>query len=203
VTNAGARHKRDLRERAREKQIRLTDNEAREEGVDPAHNQTLRDHHGHVSLHHAHHAFHGRRIAHGIRSRLAPRLRVGQELALLVSLHHEPLASLKGSWREHIGVGAQVNTTDERALLADLGEVLLLGRRLEERHGVVAEDTRQDLEAMLDRWIASNGTRTYHDHCDGEQYPPTVHLLVMLCCLQPRTDIQQGGIPMDRLHHGL
>lgn len=43
-------------------------------------------------------------------------------------------------------VCAQVDAADERALLADLGKVLFLGRGLQQCHGVVAEDTGKDLE---------------------------------------------------------
>ena len=123
----------------------LTDDKTREEGIDPSHDQRLRNHHSHISLHHAHHAFHGRRVAHRIRPRLAPLVRLSQELAFLVRRHHVRLPSLERRGRQHVRIAAQVDAAHQCALLPDLRELLLLGRRLEERHGVVAEDARQDL----------------------------------------------------------
>ena len=61
-----------------------TDHESSKEGIDPAHDHSLRDHHSHVPLHHAHHAFHGCRIRHWIALRLAPIFWVFQERAILV-----------------------------------------------------------------------------------------------------------------------
>lgn len=49
-------------------------------------------------------------------------------------------------------VCAQIDAADERALLADLGKVLLLRRGLQQRHGVVAEDTGKDLEMGVRLW---------------------------------------------------
>lgn len=130
------------------KPSRLTNNEARKKGIDPAHNQRLRNHHGHLALHHAHHALHGRRIAHGIRPRFPPHVRLSQELSFLERLHHVCFARGKRRGRDDVGVCAQVDAADERALLADLQQVLFLGRGLQQRHGVVAEDAREDLWAL-------------------------------------------------------
>lgn len=119
----------------------LTDDKPREEGVDPAHDECLWYHHGHVALHHAHHAFHGCRIAHGIRSRLAPLLGLCQELALLVCLHHVALTCGKGIRRENIRICPQVDTAHEGSLLPNLGKIAFLRDGLEQRHGVMAKDT--------------------------------------------------------------
>lgn len=123
----------------------LTDNKAREKGIDPPHDQRLGNHHGHVAFHHAHHALHGRRITHWIGSRLAPQFWLSQKLALLVGLDHVRLARSEGGWREHISVGAKVDAADEGAVLPGLGQVDFLGRGLEKRHCVMAEDACENL----------------------------------------------------------
>lgn len=61
-----------------------TDDKTGEEGVDPAHDQRLRDHHRHVPLHHPHHPFHGRRVRHRVPGRLASVLGVFEEDAVFV-----------------------------------------------------------------------------------------------------------------------
>ena len=48
------------------KQQQHTYDESGKESVYPAHDQCLRDHHGHVALHHTHHALHGGWVAHGV-----------------------------------------------------------------------------------------------------------------------------------------
>lgn len=123
----------------------LTDDETGEKSIDPSHNQRLRDHHGHLAFHHAHHALHSRRIAHWVWPGLAPHLRLSQKLALLIRLHHIRLSGGESSGREDIGVLAQCKAAGERSLLPDLGQVLLLGGRLKERHGIVAKDASENL----------------------------------------------------------
>lgn len=44
----------------------LTEDEALEEEVDPAHDDHLRDHHHHLRLHPGHHAFHSVRVCQGV-----------------------------------------------------------------------------------------------------------------------------------------
>lgn len=121
--------------------IAPTDNKTREKCIDPPHDQSLWHHHSKVSLHHAHHALHGRRIRHGVRSGFASGIGVGQKLSLLVCRHHVCFSCLKGCRRQHVGVCAQVDAAHERALLAELRKCLFLGRALEKDHGIVAEDT--------------------------------------------------------------
>jgi hypothetical protein len=66
----------------------------------------------------------------------------------------------------------------------------------------VAEDAGEDLEVWLDAGLQCEQKGAYHNHRDGEQYPPTVVMLAMPAALD-RDHVQQGGIPMDRLHNGL
>lgn len=98
----------------------LTDHEPREERVDPPHDQRLWNHHCHVALHHAHHTLHSRRVAHRVRSRFAPHIRLCQKLALLIRLYHVCLPGGKGGGSENIGVLAQTQTAGQRPLLSDL-----------------------------------------------------------------------------------
>lgn len=56
-----------------------TDHEAREESIDPAHDQRLRDHHHHIPLQHAHHSLHARRVGHRIRRWLATVIGISQK----------------------------------------------------------------------------------------------------------------------------
>lgn len=74
---------------------RLTNHEPREKGIDPTHDQCLRYHHGHVSLHHAHHPFHGRWICHRIRRRFAPTLGILEECSILERRHQVRLTGGK------------------------------------------------------------------------------------------------------------
>jgi hypothetical protein len=73
-----------------------TDDKAREESIDPAHDQGLRDHHHHVSLKHSHHSFHTRGVSHGIRGGLATVVGVLQKCAVAESSNHVVLAHLEG-----------------------------------------------------------------------------------------------------------
>lgn len=132
-----------------------TDDESRKKRIDPSHDQSLGHHHSHIPLHHTHHALHGGGIRHWVRPRLASVLGLGEELAFLEGRHHVGFARLEGGGGQDVCVGAEMDAADERALLAELCEGLLLGRRLEERHCVVAQDTGQD-----------------HDYGDGEEDPP-------------------------------
>jgi len=66
----------------------------------------------------------------------------------------------------------------------------------------VAEDACENLRVLLVVELSEQRRGTYHNHCDGEQYPPTAMLLVMHIALH-RDHVQQGGIPMNCLHHGL
>jgi hypothetical protein len=182
--------------------IGLTYDEARKEGVNPTHDERLRNHHGHLSLHHAHHALHGGGIRHGIGPGLAPRVWVCQKLALLVRRHHVCFPGLERGRRQHVRVCSQVDAADEGAVLPDLRERLLLRRGLEEDHGVVAEDTCQDLDVLSVAHLADDGGFANHDYGNGEQYPPAAGLSVSFLEAW-RGYAQQRGIPMDRLHHGL
>ena len=42
---------------------------------------------------------------------------------------------------------------------------------------------------------------TYHNHCDGEQNPPTNISSVLPLVAYSALHIQESGIPVDRLHN--
>jgi hypothetical protein len=95
-----------------------------------------------------------------------------------------------------------MDAPNKGARLSDLGECLLLRRALQEDHGVVAENASQDLDVVLIQNIAGDGEFAHHDHSNGKQNPPAAVLSVSF----PKVETgyaQQGGIPMDRLHHRL
>nr|POF26216.1 signal peptidase complex subunit spc2 [Quercus suber] len=71
---------------------------ATEKGIDPAHNQRLRHHHGNIALHHAHHALHHRRIRHGIWFTLASRIRIGKVSAFFGTINECVLSMLEGAY---------------------------------------------------------------------------------------------------------
>ena len=52
---------------------------------------------------------------------------------------------LERGWREDVGVTTEIDTAEERALLADGGKFLFLGRSLHEDCRIVAKDSSQDL----------------------------------------------------------
>lgn len=72
-----------------------TDHKTGEKGIDPTHDQGLRNHHHHVSLEHPHHGFHARWIRHWVRWRLATVVGVFQECASPESIDQIVPASLK------------------------------------------------------------------------------------------------------------
>jgi len=66
----------------------------------------------------------------------------------------------------------------------------------------VAEDARQDLDALSIAHLAGDGGFANHDYGNGEQDPPAAGLSVSF--LEAGSGYaQQRGIPMDCLHHGL
>lgn len=123
-TNARLKHRLELRSQRKGK---LHDDITREEGIDPAHDQTLGDHHGDLTLHHAHHALHGSRIGHRVTLGLTTHLGLGEEGTILVGLNHVCLASSERGRGELLVVVAEVDTAHERTLLAHLIDGLLLG----------------------------------------------------------------------------
>ena len=66
--------------------IRLTDYKPRKEGLDPPHDQRLRNHHHHVPFHHPHHPLHGCGICHRIPGRLPSLLGLFEKFTLLVAI---------------------------------------------------------------------------------------------------------------------
>ena len=86
-----------------------TYDEAVKEGVNPAHDESLRDHHGHVPLHHVHHLVHSAGFGHRVGRRLALVFRVLQEVAALVRGNKVVLPGDKGALRNLIVVLANVH----------------------------------------------------------------------------------------------
>lgn len=124
-----------------------TDNKAREEGIDPAHDQGLRDHHHHVSLKHSHHSFHACGVGHGVRGRLATVVGVLQKCAVAESSNHVALAHLEGLAVKHgAGIVAEIHATEKSKALARLGKSgWRFGGRVHQDRGIVAKDSGQDL----------------------------------------------------------
>lgn len=122
-TNTRLQHGLELRS---QRERKLHDDISREEGIDPAHDQTLRHHHGDLALHHAHHALHSSRIGHWVALGLATHLRLGEERTVFVCLNHICLASCKRGRGELLVVVAKIDTAHKRTLLAHVIDGLLL-----------------------------------------------------------------------------
>lgn len=124
-----------------------TDHKSREERVDPAHYQSLRDHHHHVPLEHAHHSLHGSWIRHRVRGRLAAVVGVLEELSAAEAGDQVVFTSLKGlTVQDGACMVAEVNTAEERMAFARLGQGRSgLGGGVHQDCRIVAEDTGQDL----------------------------------------------------------
>lgn len=91
----------------------LEDDEAGEKGIDPGHDERLRDHHGHVSLHHPHHSFHGGRIRHWIGCSLTLGFRSTlQECSLLEAIDEILFSGIEGGLVQSGGVVPQVDTSN-------------------------------------------------------------------------------------------
>lgn len=119
-----------------------------EKGVDPAHDQRLRDHHRHVALHHAHHALHGGGVGHWIGGRFAARFGpVAQEGAGFVGGGEVAAACFEGGRREGGGgVVAEIDAAEEGETFAGFrGGGGRFGRGGHQDAGVVAEDAGEDL----------------------------------------------------------
>lgn len=140
-----------------------TDDVAAEEGVDPAHDQGVRDHHSHVPLHHAHHPLHRIRIRQRIRRRLALLLRLLQERARLVPIRQGLAACFKSLLRKGMVVGAEEHTLAEKSLFPQTPLIEFLRRRIHQDGGIMAEDPGQD-----------------HDDGDGDEDPVAVMASVSL-----------------------
>lgn len=127
--------------------LQHTDDKARKEGIDPTHDQGLRDHHHHVSLKHSHHSFHARRISHGVRGRLAAIIGILEKCAIAESSNHVVLAHLKGLAVEHgAGIVAEIHTAEKSKALARLGKSgWRLWGRVHEDRSIVAKDSSQYL----------------------------------------------------------
>lgn len=109
-----------------------TDNITGEKGIDPAHDQTLRNHHGNIALHHAHHSLHHGGISHRVGSGLSTHVWFGEERSFPVCFDEIAPARGERSRQELVEVVAQVDTAHERARLAKVGECLWFRCRLEE-----------------------------------------------------------------------
>lgn len=128
-------------------QLVPTDHEAREEGIDPAHDQCLRNHHHHISLQHTHHSFHARRVSHGIRRRLATVVGIFQKCTATEACDHIVLADLEGLAVKHrTSIVSEVHTSEKGKALARFGKSSWrLWCRVHQDRRIVAENSGQDL----------------------------------------------------------
>lgn len=117
---------------------RRTNDESAEEGVDPSHDERLRDNHSHVPLHHPHHALHSSGVSHWVRRRLALSVGVLEVGARLEGRDEGVLASLEGGVGDDGCVRAEGDAALEGALLTQREEVEFLRRRGNEDCDVVA-----------------------------------------------------------------
>lgn len=111
---------------------------AAEKGVDPAHDEGVGDHHGHVILHHAHHAVHGVGVRHGVGGGLAATIRVLQEGTRLVCAGEVLAPRTEGRGRQDVEVISRGHTTDHGTLLPDGFLVESLRLRDHQDRGVVS-----------------------------------------------------------------
>lgn len=86
-----------------------TNDESREKGIDPSHDDCLWHNHAQVALHHAHHALHHRGVVHGVSSIRILALLVFQKLATVVCRDKIVLARTECGFGDGIGVRAEVD----------------------------------------------------------------------------------------------
>lgn len=115
-----------------------TNNITAKKRINPAHNQRIRNNHGHLVLHHAHHAVHRAGIAQGIRRRLSAILGVLEVCAGLICSREHFSSRVERALGERVEVGSDLDAVEEGALLADGLAVLFLGRGLHEDCGIVS-----------------------------------------------------------------
>lgn len=96
-----------------------TNDKAREECIDPAHDESLGDHHSDIAFHRAHHTLHHSRIRHWIWPWLSSALRVGKKRSIFVGLDEVGFAVLEGGWGDDISVCAEVDAAEKTSLLAN------------------------------------------------------------------------------------
>lgn len=138
-----------------------TDHESREEGVDPAHDQGLRDHHHHVSLQHTHHSLHACRVSHRVRGRLTTVVGVLQKCAVPEARNHVVLAGLEGLAVEHGAcIVAEVHAAEKSKALARFGKCgWRLRGRVHQNRRIVAKDSGQDLRELISSLILKKNVR--------------------------------------------
>jgi hypothetical protein len=95
----------------------LENHESREESVDPAHDERVRNDHGHVVLHHTHHAIHSARIRHRVSRRLPAALGVFEVGTRLISCRESLTAGLERGRSQRVEVGPNSDAVDEGTLL--------------------------------------------------------------------------------------
>jgi ABC-type nickel/cobalt efflux system permease component RcnA len=113
--DAGLEHALEL---DRQGKWQLHDNVAAEEGIDPAHDESVGDDHGHLVFHHPHHAIHGAGIAQGVRRCLAAVLGVLEVCARLESSCQGVAAVVEAPLGQNVMVASEVHAVHERSLLA-------------------------------------------------------------------------------------
>lgn len=124
------------------------------EGVNPAHDERVGNNHGHVVLHHAHHAIHGAGVGQRVGRRLSFAIRLLQVSSSLVVGCKNITSGFESFLRKDMVVGTKSYTTSKRALLAHGLLVLLFGRCRHKNGYIVTQDTSED-----------------HDDGDGDKDP--------------------------------
>lgn len=163
---------------------RHTNDITTKESIDPAHDQSVGNDHGHLPLHSSHHALHSVRVGHGIGWRLAPVLWGFQVSTGLVGGGEGVTAGLEGALGQNVEVGAHVDAVGQGPLLTDGFLIEGFGGRGEKDGDIVSEDSRQDLEeTSMVRSVERTHTHThnapggyswfctYHDNGNREKDP--------------------------------
>lgn len=104
-----------------------TDDISAEESIDPAHDQSIRDDHCHIVLHHPHHSIHGARIGQRVCWRLTLLIWRCKKLAGVEACNQILTAGVEGLLRQNMVVVAESDTVAQGALLTSRPRIELLG----------------------------------------------------------------------------
>ncbi len=121
-----------------------TKDEAGEKVVDPGHEGSLRDDHGHVSLEHLHHRLQTGGISHQIRRRFPLATGILQVPVTRVRINQSPPFRLKCGLGDMAPVLAEDGPTLEVPPLSDCCQIAGTRGGGEDRGDVVAEETDED-----------------------------------------------------------
>ena len=90
-----------------------TDNKTTKEGINPTHDQSLGDNHGHVSLDHVHHLIHSTWIGHWVSGWLADAVGVFEEGAGGIGVYEVVFAGGERGEGDLVGVVSEVDSVEE------------------------------------------------------------------------------------------